>query len=100
MSAQIMLNLIPERFYLVTDAWGNTKAYKVINKIEHSDTIHSYCCLVPDDSKHNAACYIWDHGFTETLQGIKKCLFASYEIYHSREISQSVAELCWGKPLK
>jgi len=99
-NSRVMLNLIPERFYLITDAWGNSKAYKIIKKIEHSDTAHSYFCLVPEDSNYNAACYIWDHGFVDTPQGTKKHLYSFYEIFNSREIPQSVAELCWGKPLK
>jgi hypothetical protein len=98
--AVIMLNLMPERFYLITDAWGNTKAYKVINKIKHSDVVHSYFCLVPDDSNYNGACYIWDHGYVDTPRGPKKTFYASYEIYSGHEVSQSVAELYWGKPLK
>lgn len=99
-SAYMMLNLISKSFYLVTDAWGNVKAYKIVHKIEHASNVHSYFCLAPFSDEYNAGCYIWDHGSVDTPHGPKKSSYASYEIYSARKVSQSVAELYWGKPLK
>ena len=95
-----MLNLIPGKFYLMTDAWGKNRAYKVVRKIKHAEYVHSYFCLVPSDDKLNAGCYVWDHGYVETPQGPKKSTQASYEVYSGQQVSQSVAELYWGRPLK